>query len=404
MSVASMVSRWAAVGDSFLPTGLTDPAEIRKTRAAILGSGMGFVCSTLTALSYGLMGSPWSGFAIGLISLGLVSAPFIIRRGVSSESVANAMLGVTYVATYLTASRSGGFASPSMAWAFVFPSMAYVGCSWRSVVAWVGLSVVLLTTFFAAERAGVTFPQDFSPAVLSILRATGHALVIGSTMAALAIVESVRQAAQRALDAANQALERERILGDMHDGLGSQLLGLIHQARSNDADLERWLPPLESCFDDLRIIVDSLDPIERPLETALGELRSRFQPRCEAAGIELSWRCEVEGLTQWSSSDTVQLMRTLQELLTNALRHSRARHIEVSAIVEKEPRPALTLTVRDDGVGFDSAHPPRVGRGLKSLASRARKLRGSLVIESGAPGTRAVVTCSSLQPTPNLRE
>ncbi len=391
MSPSAFVNdRLAALGDRFLPPGLTDPAAIRRTRAAILQSGLGLFFTVTMGSLYAAFGSPASGAAIGLLTLGLLATPFAIRRGLSTVAIGNGMIGLTLCATGVVAWRSGGFASPATVWCFLLPLMAYVACGRRWVVVWAGASSLLLALLFAAELGGVVFAQDFTPAMLSLLRLSGYAGVVLATLSVLMVVDGVRLASQRAMDLANQTIERERILSDMHDGVGSQLLGLSLQARAGRLGPNELANGLDSCLDDLRLIVDSLDPLERPLQTALGELRSRVQPRCDAAGVELVWRCELGELPGWSASGTLQVLRALQEILSNALRHAQAKRIEVEASVAAS---TLCLSVRDDGVGFDPGHPPRSGRGLKNLRVRAQKLRGEISVTAATPGTRVLLQC-----------
>ncbi|MBE2250627.1 MAG: hypothetical protein IAE78_13910 [Myxococcus sp.] len=389
------------VGDRFLPERPGDPQELRRLRASILQGLFGFVFAVSFGCLYGFLGSPWSGVAIAAIAVGVAVAPFALRRGVTPFVVGNATIGITYLATFVVASRSGGFSSPAIVWCFLLPLTTYVACGSRSALVWAGLASLQLALFFGAQLAGVQFANDFSPGLLALLTISSNAGVLFATVMVLFVVDGARQASERAIRQAQQALERERLLGDMHDGVGSQLLGLIAQARAGKLGGEQLVSGLEGCLDDVRLIVNSLDPVDRPLETALGELRAREAPRCEAAGVELSWSCELGRLPSWPPGSTLQVLRVAQELLTNALRHARARHVSLRASLTDAPQPWLVLEIRDDGVGFDAARPPKLGRGLKSLRGRARKLGGSLEFSAADPGTRAVLRCpTALEPSP----
>lgn len=386
------------LGDTFLPGRPDDPQELRRLRASILQSLFGFVFAVTFGCLYGFLGSPWSGVAIAAIAVSVGLAPFLMRRGVTPFVVANVSVAITYLATFVVASRSGGFTSPAIVWCFLLPLTTYVACGTRVALIWAGFASLQLALFFGAHLAGVPFAQDFSPALLSLLSISSSAGVLFATVMVLFVVDGARQASERAMEQAQQALERERLLGDMHDGVGSHLLGLIAQARSGTLGGERLVSGLESCLDDVRLLVNSLDPVDRPLETALGELRAREAPRCEAAGVELAWSCELARLPSWPPGSTLQVLRVAQELLTNAVRHARARRISLTASLSEGPEPWLTLEIKDDGVGFDAAHPPRAGRGLKSLRGRARKLGGTLEFRDAAPGTAAVLRCPTVAP------
>ena len=78
---------------------------------------------------------------------------------------------------------------------------------------------------------------------------------------------------------------------------------------------------------------------------------------------------------------SVELLRVLQEALTNARRHSRATSVEVSLRTEGD---AVLAGVTDDGRGFDSA-PARPGVGLSAMRERVEALGGEIEVKSG-PG------------------
>jgi signal transduction histidine kinase len=80
------------------------------------------------------------------------------------------------------------------------------------------------------------------------------------------------------------------------------------------------------------------------------------------------------------------MLRFAQEALANVARHARAQRVDVT--LAGEPH-AVTLTVTDDGQGFDTSHPS-IGIGLTSMAARAAEADGSLEMES-SPGHGATV-------------
>jgi signal transduction histidine kinase len=74
--------------------------------------------------------------------------------------------------------------------------------------------------------------------------------------------------------------------------------------------------------------------------------------------------------------------RIVQEALNNIVRHSHARHAQVTLIYEN---PMLMLQVADSGVGFDLQSSPHGGLGLISMRDRVAFLGGELAIHA-APG------------------
>jgi two-component system sensor histidine kinase UhpB len=163
--------------------------------------------------------------------------------------------------------------------------------------------------------------------------------------------------------------ERARIMRDMHDGIGGQLLGLVMRARANRLSGPALVHGLEESLDDLRLMVGSLEQSDGSLATALGAYRARIEPRCEAAGAELVWRIENVGETPGFGPDrTLQVYRILQEACTNALKHGHPDRIEVT--LRRRHEGGVTLSLEDNGAGFDLTSVT-AGRGLANMRHRA---------------------------------
>lgn len=85
---------------------------------------------------------------------------------------------------------------------------------------------------------------------------------------------------------------------------------------------------------------------------------------------------------------SLQLYRIAQEALSNALRHSKAQHVEIGL---REEAGSLVLTVADDGIGI--AENTRMSLGFRSMSHRASLIGATLAVEELRPhGT--VVSCS----------
>lgn len=182
--------------------------------------------------------------------------------------------------------------------------------------------------------------------------------------------------------------ERARIMRDMHDGIGGQLLGLVMRARANRLSGPALVNGLEESLDDLRLVVGSLEQGDGTLATALGAFRARLEPRCEAAGAALVWRIEDVGETPGFGPDrTLQVYRILQEACTNALKHGRPDRIEV--VLRREAGQVL-LSLEDNGGGFDP-DTVQAGRGLANMRYRAARIGATLIVRSVPGGSRIVL-------------
>jgi len=100
--------------------------------------------------------------------------------------------------------------------------------------------------------------------------------------------------------------------------------------------------------------------------------------------VELSVDGDLDHLTE---RQRTCVYRSVQEALTNCVRHSRATRVAVSVsrLVD-----SLNVTITDDGVGFDPAQRGG-GLGLRGIEERVRELHGVLKIRS-APGAGTTLT------------
>lgn len=181
--------------------------------------------------------------------------------------------------------------------------------------------------------------------------------------------------------------ERERLSRDIHDGVGGSLAVLLLQARNGRLEGQALASGLEQALDDLRLMIDALDHSPESLPAAFTALRMRLIPAFQAAGIALEWRHDgLDGLTLQRPRDLLQVFRILQEACTNIIRHSGAANARVAIIFD--PRAAMMeIQIADDGAGSGADRDAIMGRGLKNMSERARRVGGTIV--AGADGDGA---------------
>jgi len=200
---------------------------------------------------------------------------------------------------------------------------------------------------------------------------------------------SVQQQLLQATAEQSKQAERERMLADMHDGLGSQLatarlkveLGQITQAEV--AEL------LRECMADLYLMVDTLRHKGTSLAEALVDYRFRTERRVTERGLVLDWQVDLDAAPAMPATTLLQVLRIVQESLNNALKYSRAARITIGA---RYSRAGYEVWVEDNGVGLPD--PPSEGRGLANMRRRARDLGASLRVERGALGVGTLVALS----------
>ena len=175
------------------------------------------------------------------------------------------------------------------------------------------------------------------------------------------------------------ARERQRIMADMHDGLGSTLIGLLGSVQSGKPSLEEVERRLLDVLQELRLAVDSLEPMDGDLGVVLGNVRHRMRAAIEHSGVKLHWQVgELPHVPYLTPQAILAVQRIILEALTNSLRHSKASAVTVSAQAEGG---WLRIQVADDGVGFKEPSPSS-GRGLDNLRRRAAGLGGTLDIQT----------------------
>lgn len=301
--------------------------------------------------------------------------------------------------------------------AAIMLAIATVRSGW---VSWLErLLLILCFSFFALDRLGTIF-ELHSLFDRTIPLTLPWSPVIGVVLGLSMILSLARQAAEarktvtqsneilaaklteqdaelaRQYQAQKQMLqrqvmleERQRIVRDMHDGIGGQLLGLMMQVRGGGTEPKVIEEGLQSSIADLRLIVDSMDTADEGLAQTLRSFEHRVRAQVEAAGIEFA----VEhGLSEDQPGPgprpTLQVLRIIQEAVTNAMRHSGAKQIKLASQLGEDG--LIQISVYDNGRGM----PEEIkgGRGLASMRSRAEAVGGTLTFDSGVKGTGVHLT------------
>jgi signal transduction histidine kinase len=181
--------------------------------------------------------------------------------------------------------------------------------------------------------------------------------------------------------------ERARIARELHDGISQMLAAIQLELGRAEARPEAMESARRLCRDtltELRRTIHDLRPQvldNAALPDVLRELCERFEER---AGVATFFR--HEGQAACPTAIAASALRVAQEALHNVQRHAQAEEVGVVLKIDAQQ---LTLTVRDDGTGFDAARQP-TGHGLDNMRTRARLLGGACVITS-APGEGCVV-------------
>jgi signal transduction histidine kinase len=180
--------------------------------------------------------------------------------------------------------------------------------------------------------------------------------------------------------------ERRIIAADLHDDLGQRLIGASMMISSIRGESERTQNLVNEVTEHLSNIVDRLKDTSLKLAPptlnrdgplyAIESFKDLFLGRHSLKVTVEPIRC-----AKLSEAQAEHVYRMLQEILQNAMKHSQAKELRISALEEDG---YLMIYTMDDGVGFVNDGRSR-GSGLGNLKTRAQRIGAELVTET-SPG------------------
>jgi PAS domain S-box-containing protein len=192
--------------------------------------------------------------------------------------------------------------------------------------------------------------------------------------------------------------ERDRLSREMHDGLAQDLwlaklkagrLETMSRRRPEAALLVRQLiDALDSALADSRAAMTTLRSGDDAVPVSLSEvLRDEITDLSDRFGLPIEL-ASGPGLPVLLPLAQAQIVRIVREALMNVLRHADATLARVSLDILDG---RLSVTVSDDGRGFDPAGVPSASPGLAGMRERATLIGGSLTIDSRPPAGTSVI-------------
>lgn len=179
--------------------------------------------------------------------------------------------------------------------------------------------------------------------------------------------------------------ERRRIMFDLHDGIGGQLVNAVNYLNRHPGHDAVLLETVNTALQDLRFVVDSIDSSgEQEVYLLLGTFRERFEPIIQAQGIQFVWDVdETFNAETLGPSASLNLLRILQEAVTNAIKHGEPDTIYIRTSEN-------TIEVEDNGIGFDPTKKP--GLGIRSMKERANNIGMTATVTRTDRGTRVILS------------
>jgi signal transduction histidine kinase len=184
------------------------------------------------------------------------------------------------------------------------------------------------------------------------------------------------------------AEERQQIMRDLHDGLGSQLFLTLSRAEVGHIDQGEIVQALRECIADMRLTLEAMGPESNDFLQAWSNFRYRWQQLLENSGLSSSWEIDAaDRQIELTPHVILQLLRIVQEALTNVLKHAGADKVAIRLRTDDE---RIGIEVFDDGRGLRNAGS-HVGRGIANMRARAQRVGAHFEITDQHPGVRVSV-------------
>ncbi len=309
---------------------------------ALLGPMGLLLVAGFDVVAFNLLGSAlWIGL---LLLFALRPTLLVFRNMIFSPTLANGVLVMAFMLALPLAAKdwlvTAGFGWRHDGFMFQFAAAPIV----------IAFGVILLNRFASALRESEDLNATLSQRV----------------EAQVAQVDAAH-ARTRALES-EQVLnrERERIMRDMHDGLGGHLIGTLAQldpSRPRDAGI---VQDLELALTDMRLMLDSMDHEMSDIADVVAVFRNRVEHRLTAADINTTWRIAQLPNMKLDADRKLHLLRILQEAVTNTLKHANADEFQFN-ICEQVGKLEILVADNGCGVGPQSSH----GRGMTNIRHRA---------------------------------
>ncbi|HTM93274.1 MAG TPA: sensor histidine kinase, partial [Flavisolibacter sp.] len=184
--------------------------------------------------------------------------------------------------------------------------------------------------------------------------------------------------------------ERTRLAKDLHDGLGGMMSGIKYSLQTmkknlimtpeNQQAFERSLDMLDSSINEMRRVAHNMMPealVKFGLDTALKDLCSDVN---QTGALQVNYQSIGMDHALIDQTTAITIYRIVQELINNTMKHAAATNsiVQLSKTDDK-----LTITVEDDGKGFDTACLDMAkGIGWTNIKNRVEFLKGKLDINS----------------------
>jgi NarL family two-component system sensor histidine kinase YdfH len=300
---------------------------------------------------------------------------------------------LAFIITYISSSSAMVFA---LYMALIGETIGFLGINRWGIISTVYYLALSLTNFilFTNIESAASWLLTIIPTVIFVgMYVTMYLRQAEAREKAQALADELESANRQLAEYATRvedlsiANERQRMARELHDTLSQGLAGVILQLEAADAHLSHQrsekaqsiignaMEQARSTLSNARRVIDDLrQPSPDDLASALRLEMDRFT---NATGLPIHFRSDpIPPLP-----DTVKetLARTVAEALVNIANHARAKNVEVNIRMKEE---SLSVTIQDDGRGFEASSIPSGHYGILGMKERIRLVNGNFEIQS----------------------
>lgn len=185
--------------------------------------------------------------------------------------------------------------------------------------------------------------------------------------------------------------ERDRIRNDLHDGVAGHLSTIIALSEHDVRDRDEIKRVARFALTDLLIIINALDTGKGNLLSVLAVLRERSLNPLRNLGIEVQWSMlELPDDFVMETEKVISVARIVQESVTNAVKHGKARKISVSGTATESG--GIELSVENSGGLALPRGTLTLNNGIRNMRLRARELGADFTIVPTLSGACVTLT------------
>ena len=371
---------------------IQNPEEAKRIRLTNLMSLTVFTTGTPFAVMFYFYGSHLSGLVLLIYILSFLSIFYMNKKGriFSARVVMLSIMNVAVIHYALWYGEPSGLHRMLVPFSCI-PFLVFDRKDYRFIVLFTSVSLIafMLIDFFPFDPLIDLDPTSSSIIFYGITCIAWTWFILEmfylSNQNHEAYSRLANQAKKQTLDIVNaQEQERKRIARDLHDSLGQLLSALkirLEKAkRNNETPKQDTLNLIDNAVEEMRSLAYNLMPAaldKKGLKSALDELVDKLRNT-----VEFKIFFQIHGIDETLITKEYQynIYRIIQEGLNNIIKHAGAKEVSLQLLKVEDK---LTITIEDDGKGFDIKARMDGGIGIQNIAARTEWLDGTFRIDSG---------------------